>query len=719
MRTKWVALGVAIAAVVGAIAWACADAGEEPTWALAKKDYDSGGGAGMLLPSNDTRINMFLLLADRRGFTVEQPEVEEGSPPVALFPWAVLERQARGTKPGEFEDPVEPSRCQSVTAGSAAFAAALRADWNVPDGEKQQLIAAREALSPWVKPVEQYMPMVCGDANAAPPAPPAVSSPAGREFAAYLAATQSFYGGTFDRAAEGYHGLGSASDPWLRETATYMVARTLLNRAIDRSATDYGSIAPLDKRDVAGAREAGRAFEAYLQAYPGGRYANSARGLVRRAQWLAGDNSDLAAEYGRQLSATAPLPNAAEAAAIVDEVDNKLGLPTSKPEIVRDPVLLAVVDLHRMRGGDGESREWCCGPPITREEIERQRPLFGRDSELYDYVRAAEAYFVRHEPREVLQLLPDAARQRQFSYLQFSRQMLRGLALQQLGDRNTRGFWLSLFAAATRPYERPALELALAIQEERSGRVGLVFAPDSPVTHPVMRQMLLENVAGPDLLRQQATRQGVPKLEREVALYTLLEKELWRGFLPQFVGDLRLVTGDAQPNGFYAGTTYYDARFNSHLDRPPLGKFGKDARTGNFGCPTMPTTVAQLIGAPRAIRPRLCMAEYFRLNGFDDLAFEANSRPTSGEGLATTRELFPTGRAYSRLEEYKAIMADPGASPDDKALALNRAVRCYAPSRSNSCGGTDVGLAVRRAWYNRLKADYPQSRWAKELKYYW
>jgi hypothetical protein len=345
--------------------------------------------------------------------------------------------------------------------------------------------------------------------------------------------------------------------------------------------------------------------------------------------------------------------------------------------------------------------------------------LFGKDVELFDYVRAAEAYFVRHQPREVLALLPDAARQPHFSYLQFSRQMLRGLALQQLGDRNTRAFWLSLFPGATRPYQRPALELALAIEEERAGRVDLVFAPGSPVTHPVMRQMLLENIAGPELLRQQATRPGVAKLEREVALYTLLQKELWRGFLPQFLGDLRLVPGDAQPNGFYAGTTYYDARFNSHLDRPPLGKFGKDAKTGNFGCPAMPATVAQLIASPRAIRPRLCMAEYFRLNGFDDLSFETTEPTSHDGGLATTRELFPKGRSYSRLEEYKAIMVDAAASPDDKALALNRAVRCYAPSKFNSCGGTDVSLAVRRAWYNRLKADYPQSRWAKELKYYW
>ena len=81
--------------------------------------------------------------------------------------------------------------------------------------------------------------------------------------------------------------------------------------------------------------------------------------------------------------------------------------------------------------------------------------------------------------------------------------------------------------------------------------------------------------------------------------------------------------------------------------------------------------------------------------------------------------MFPAGTPYSRLEVYKAIMNDSAASADDKALALNRAIRCYAPAGVNDCGGTEVGKAQRRAWFVRLKADYPQSRWAKDLKVFW
>jgi hypothetical protein len=65
------------------------------------------------------------------------------------------------------------------------------------------------------------------------------------------------------------------------------------------------------------------------------------------------------------------------------------------------------------------------------------------------------------------------------------------------------------------------------------------------------------------------------------------------------------------------------------------------------------------------------------------------------------------------------VIADRAATADDKAFALNRAVRCYAPGGNNSCSGTEVEQAQRKAWYLRLKRDYPQSRWATTLKNYW
>ena len=709
-----------LAATCGIIAWACTDMSEGPTWALAKPDYDPGGSAAMLLPSNDTRVNLLLLLADRRGATVKAPNAKEEGAPLVLFPWFVMSNRA-GPPGDSSSDYTGGSRCQTNASGAAAFAAAVRSAEQVSDGEKQQLIAAREALQPAAKQVEQYMPDVECTGGPLPEAQlAAIQSPGGRAFASYLKGAQQFYAGSFDEALGTFGSLSAAPDPWLRETAAYMVARTQLNRAIQHSLTEYGDMAELAKRDRKGAAAAGAAFDAYLKAYPAGLYASSARGLLRRVHWLGGDTGALAADYGRQLSANR-FDGAPTAVDFIDEVDNKLPLPTNAPTQIRDPVLLAVVDLHRMRQPeDPSTRSYCCGPPITKAEIDGQRAEFGADAELYDYVRAAEAFFVRKAPREVLQILPDAAHQPRFTYLQFSRQMLRGLALDSLRDPNARDFWLSLFPGASQPYQRQALELALAMHDERSGRLDLVFAPELQVRHPIIRELLLEHVAGPDILRQQASRPGVPQIERETALYVLLSKELRRGFYSEFLGDLRLVPADAATDTYFGGASTYDARWNPTQERPPLGVFGASGKLGDAGCPPLAQTTSQLAADPRGIRPRLCLAEFFRNNGFDDFnEYGGFDEPLKGTGLATTRQLFPRPTPYSRLEIYKAVIADPAAAADDKAFALNRAVRCYAPSGNNSCGGTEVEVAQRKAWYLRLKRDYPQSRWATTLKTYW
>jgi hypothetical protein len=691
-------------AVAGVVAYACADVGESPTWELAKDYYDSGGNGAFLAPGNDTRVNLMLLLADRRGTVVRHPEARGEGPPLVLFPWKVMAAAAEA--PADESDPVEwpeASRCQTRASGATAFAAALRANAQVPTEEKQRLEAARAA----------FVPDCSGPAAPSPAV--AVSSSAGQGFAAYLKAAGDFYGGRFDEARGGFAGLAAAPDRWLRETALYMLARNELNRAQQASFDEYGSLAEPDRRDLAGIAAAGDAFEAYLRTYPDGLYSASARGLTRRVAWLGGKREALATAFDRQLSAPGPFDGAAGPTALPREIDLTL-LAEGGGGSARDPLLIAVADLQRMRCvDDWETPGKDCAPRLGREELQRQAPLFERDPALFGYLRAAEAFFVRRQPSEVLALIPDSARQKRFTYLEFSRQMLRGMALESTSDRNARGFWLSLFDGAVQPYQREALELALALHDERTGGLERIFASDTRVRHPVIRQMLLEQVAGPALLRRQAQDRESPKRERDVATYVLLAKELRRGFYRDFLDDVRLVPADASDEGYYSSARYYDAYYNAQLAAPPLGLFGPKARVGEAGCPALVATVRQLAGAPGAIRPRLCLAEYFRTNGFDD--FELDD-PAPGPGLGSSKPQFP-GETYQRLEVYKSVIADPAASDEERALALNRAVRCYAPVGNNSCGGAEVGLEQRRAWFARLKRDHPGSVWARSLKHYW
>ena len=725
----WITIAGIAALLCGIGVWACAGGDEDyPRWALVTKEYSPYGASALLSPGNDTRVNLLLLLADRRPADglIRQPEPGK---PNALFRWADLAARVEPAKEdssGYTQDWREPSRCQSNTGGAAAFAAAVKASSAVPAGEKEALIAAREAIDPWTKPGEKYEPIGCG--APAPAALPAVSSPAAREFASYLSGAAKFYAGDFPAARRDFAGLAQARDPWVRETAIYMVARTDLNAAQQSAFDEYGSLTEPEKRDLQAIRGAGRGFDTYLAAFPSGRYTSSARGLLRRVAWLEGDTDKLSTRYSALLAGKGTSEGFADNAELAEEIDLKLFADLADHR-VSGPVLLAVADLQRMREPAYEcsGRMMWCGKAITEVELEAQREEFGSDTELYDYIRAAHAFFVRHQPADVVKIIPDAARQPSFTYVQFSRQLLRGLALEALGDRNARGLMLEVFGGASRPFQRDALELAIAMHDEKAGNLGRVFAPDAKVRNPFIREILLERIAGPDLLRQQA-RAGLRQQERDAALYILLVKELRHGLYSNFLADVRLVPAGAPTDGYFYGVdTGSDYPLEPHAkgssdDQPertvPLGIFTRHASVGEFGCPALAQTVSVLAREPRNIRARLCLGEFMRAGSEDTLDPFTYDNPIDGGGLASSRPLFP-GPAFLRLDAYKSVIADRGATPEEKAFALNRAIRCYAPSRYNHCGGTDVEQSQRRAWFLRLKADYPKSPWAKSLKYYW
>lgn len=688
----------ALAAVSAVVVWACAGGPDTPEWTIAKVSYDPYGSGAALVPGNDTRTNLLLLMADRRGAIVRDPATRDDGPPLILAPWKVLAGNAvpPAADSDESYSDWEPTRCQSNADGTEAFLAALKAA-NMPAAERDELANARRALQP-----------KC-DAPAAA-ASPSVNSATGKAFASYLAGAAAFYAGDWQAASSQFSGLSSASDPWVRETSAYMVARTALNAAIAVSVDEYGYLKDAKDRDIAPARTAGAGFAAYLKAYPGGRYASSARGLLRRAAWLQGDNRALSSLLADQLDRPR-YDGAQRDIDLIEEIDDKLLEPAGSVS-VDQALLTAVSDLRRMRPVE----DWEEGRTrLTREELDAQKTIFAKDSALFDYLRAAHALFVRNQPREALALIPDAAHQQRFTYVQFSRQMLRGMALDAVGDRNARGFWLSLLPGATQPYQRGAVELALGLHDERAGQIGRLFADGSPFTHPLLRQLLLERSAGPALLRQQATAK-VPAQERKVALYILLARELRGGAYAQWLTDQKLVPGDASGESGYWSAAYYAPSYNNKLEPPPLGLFGKAGKVGAFGCPALTVTVATLAGQPQAVRPRLCLAEYFRLNGFD--GFEEEFAPMQGGGLASSKPT-PGFPAYERQAVYQQVLASAAASPDDKALALNRLVRCYAPAGYNSCGGDEATKAQRKGWFDRLKREYPASPWAKDLKYYW
>jgi hypothetical protein len=394
---------------------------------------------------------------------------------------------------------------------------------------------------------------------------------------------------------------------------------------------------------------------------------------------------------------------------LVQEIDNKLLFNGDNSDLRADgPLLLASIDLMKMRVGDPAQTHDETKPTLTTEGLASQQAAFMRAPELYAFLQANHAFYIGKDYARVLALIPDDAQKRAYSPLAFSRQVLRGQALAAVEDRNEAGFWRELLGGANALWQRATVELALAMNLERRGQIAEVFAANSPINDRKIREILLAHSAGPELLRNAALDGVRPQHERDAALFTLLYKQLSRGRYSGFASNSALVRPDATADGnmsFENGAPVM------------LGVFSKGrTREAGFACPALLTTVMALNTDPRAIRPQLCLGEFWRLNGFDDFG-DLDRAPPTGE-LGGSISGFP-GIPITRSEFYSAAMADPRAAPADKAYALYRAVRCYAPSGNNSCGGAEATKAQRRAWFERLRREFPKSTWAQQLHVYW
>jgi len=718
---------------LGRQAWASGDYGCATTWRLVHHDYDGCSNLVLLSPANDTRTNLLLLMADLRsakGGAGLKTAAAFHSP---LFEWSDLvsalaprvDNAASGQSAAAAES--GPVPCPPALPSNDPFTLALQADHALQADERNALLAARR----WTQSGcadDAAMKAIAGARKVSKTA-------AAKDYAVYLEGAAAFWRADYDKAAATFASLANTQTAWVRETATYMVGRALINRAQVGAFDEYGGLEKEWHADgkIVAAAEGG--LDKYLQVYPKGAYTLSARGLKRRGYWLARDTARLEEEYGALLLLS-PQERGLSDVDLAQEIDNKITTPPDAygsghddatedtwMKATQSPLMLAMLDLMAMRtaeatptnGGGGNS----LSAPVSLAELQRQKPYFAAQMPLYEYLLAARAFYVENKPGEVLRMIPDAARQGSFSYVQFSRQALRGMALEAVKDANALGFWMQMLPGAKAANERTLLELAIAYHEERAGEVRKVFAATSPVHYPYLREVLLANVADADLLRTQATNGNAPQRERELALFTLLYKEAAHREAANFLKDVALVPANAPATGFYVLDSSANIPNAAGEGQPvspiPLGIFLKDKMDSSFGCPGLRGSEQQLAQDADNPTARLCVAEFMRLNEGAMFAAEVT---TPDDELGGTPSLFPGGK-FVRMDTYIAVLANPKSSKNDKAFALYRAVNCYGPAGNNACGGKDVPPEQRKAWFTTLKRDYAGTRWANAQKYFW
>lgn len=697
-------------------AQASADGCSGSYWSLSRGGWYACEDVVAIMPFNDTRTNLLLFMLDRDGGkTVPIPSNNTGSDSqsyqYSLLPftdWSYISKAftipttMSATGDGQSRWSTNGTICQSNDAARAEFISAVRANRKIPANERDLLVSARTSWTPACQRYSWSDISAEDGAKAKLPDLAAISTADGQQFVNYMTAADAFYRRAFDEASPKFAALNKASDPWVREASTYMVARSELNRAQATANGKYGDL-DLEKIDKSIIAAADAGLNAYLKAYPKGRYANSANGLKRRVWWLGGDTEKLTNLYQSAFRNGIKNGTFADQAQLVEEIDLKL--PRTN---ITDPLLLAMVDLQRMRT---DSDRYDSSNTLSRAELDKQSALFASNKSLFDFLRASHAYYSAKNPKEVLTLIPDAARQKKFTYLEFSRQMLRGQALTDTKDINARGFWLEMIGGTEPVYQRPLVELAIALHDEKARQIDRIFAADSVVKNKQIRSILLRNIAGPDLLRQQATNTKASAEERQIALSTLLGKSISNGRYKEFLDASTLINPVVALNDPSASDG------DSENLKSLINTYRVGPTTGGYPCPSIKDTVTTLSTTPQSIRARMCLGEFYRTNSVNG-PYDGYGANDGDGSLGSSPSLYP-GSPVSRLDIYQNVIANRQAPATDRAYALYRAVQCYAPSGSNACGGKGVAQSQRKAWFLQLKREYPNSQWAKEARYYW
>ncbi|AZF29649.1 hypothetical protein C4J89_0141 [Pseudomonas sp. R4-35-07] len=712
-------LALALLAGIPLAAQASSDDSCYPDWRVSRDSLEPCSNQPFLSPGNDSRVNLRLLLADKKAAplapnALSEDDLAQGFGPVPfpvyrLVPVPAAEdepdNQADDSRTAELDTLLAPlgikreeyktageafldgegSRCRSNADDSATafISQVIKAD--MPPAERDLLVKARLQLLTTCDWDGQVV-----DAQLTP-------SASAQLFRTYLQAAADFYSGRFGNAERGFAAAATSEVPWLKETALYMAARTSLNQAQAEAFDEYG-VPQREHVDKAALSDAEEGFLGYLKTYPQGAYVTSARGLLRRVHWLANDETKLAADFTWQFTEASDAQRNVSVDALVEEADLKLLMASN--QAANSPMLQLVSDLMAMRAHTP--------PLLSREALDKQKSTFANEPALFDYLQAAYALYVEHQPDTALKHLPTDLPPN-LDYFAFSQQTLRALALEAKQDwKGAEALWLQLLPLAKQPLQRDQLELALAMNYERSGQLAKVFAADSPISARQVRYILLRNVAGPDLLRQQIAKANDPT-ERQTAQFVLLYKDLLHRQFATFADDLKQASLSDDKLGTSLGYTY------SGGQSLKLFQWNGDKAESGYACPSVAQTAATLQSDAKNPQALNCLGEFILRNGLDGMPLE-QARATGS--LGSTASEFK-GETFSRLDGYQQVIANAKAPKTDRAYALFRAINCYAPAGYNSCGGEDVAPGVRKGWFRQLKSGFADTQWSKSLQYYW
>ncbi|QBX80864.1 hypothetical protein [Citrobacter tructae] len=674
-------------------------------------------GIPVLSPENDSRDNLLRLLSQEKSFALPvqslpadltrsrdyyfayHPQWDEITPPAA----ATVEQRADDTlarqmaelqiAAGEIttDDAEHENRhVSNNTASVSQFFAALLADTTLTVEQRQALSRARLGLlsGATAEQIVSSLTTIPADSSA-------------QQYKTYLIAAARFYEGDYANAQQNFTQLATSDRPWLAETAQYMLMRTALNKSSQNSVGEYGDFdsAKINRQD---ASQAQTQTQAYLQRFPQGLYADSARGMLRRINWYLQAWPPLAGLYEQAFQQTT---DAQQLRKTVIEYDNVFGmqfLEQSAVETFPDAPLISYIELLRALRLNNDNK-----PTLTQAQLDANKAVFEKGGKLPLWRDLQlNLWMATGNYAAIVQAVTPAQKLPAHDILAFGEQVLYGEAL--MGQQQwpaARTFWQQLLKLSQDPEQQQYVQAKLAATLVYSGDVAAIFAPDSAVTNLRFRSQVLKAQATPELLRQQAT-QGPNNEERTIALHTLLVRDLTENRFTDWLNDRKLASTITPP---VISESFADVNLSTF-------DWNGDAAQAGYTCRSLDETVTVLSKKADDAHALNCLGEFFRTSQTHvDLWTDSAGNDVLASAISRKE---PFGQ-FDRQSYYQQVIASPKAEVEDKSFALYRAIMCYAPSGSNECGGEEVDKSQRKSWYTQLKSQYPGSPWAQKLKYYW
>ncbi|WP_312158586.1 hypothetical protein [Acinetobacter sp.] len=670
----------------------------EPSTTIQTNAYTSCNSLPALTPANDNQVNMLLLLSD---LGLAKTNIEETKSTLWMTTYSKVPFEAsnmlsassnktpNARKPHSMPALSYNEHCNSLEHGSAAFIQQVKTDNKLLTVEKDSLIRERKKIDE------------CANKLALIQINPNWSS-AARQYASYLNASISFYKTNFSTATKIYTVLTQVDSAWLKETSQYMLIRSSLNEVYQSGVGEYGDL-DHDKINQKLLTNFFNNITQYFKLYPHGQYAASARGYLRRGFWLSGKHDLLVNEYVWQLNNPKSSVYNLELPNLAYEMDRHV-FQSNHFNIrnLKDPFFLSIYDLMHMRKKQSDDEV-----VIPWNQLNAQKNYFKDQPELFQYLQANHLYYVQNKAQEALKYLPQNMPSSIGSYLQLSQLVLKGRILESHSSITAaQQYWENLLSISKTAEQRGVFELMLYPYYAKQQNLSQFIGQNTKIKQAYLQKQYLMDAANETSLMQIIKSSSATQDQKNVALYTVLNKSLAFQNFELF-------------NQAYAVLPSNAAQY--HSGENALEKFSNQPAFANFiwkgtnisnsiKCPDLFSLTKQLQGNPKDLTVKLCLGEYTR----SPQAYEVvDLSYTHDNSLQNFK-----GSYFARGNTYKEIIKMNQKS-ELTAYALFRAIQCYAPSGINECQNQDVTKSVRKQWYDQIKRDYPETSWAKSLKYYW